>query len=59
MTDSRTLGKEWNYYKKDLQKEARQKKKEAEREKFGQSQVRNKPSFGGPSKFLGKRPRKY
>ena len=37
MTDSRTLGKEWNYYKKDLLKEARQKKKEAEREKFGQS----------------------
>ena len=47
MTDSRTLGKEWNYYKKDLQKEARQKKKEAEREKFGQSQIRKKPSFGG------------
>jgi len=35
MADTRTLGKEWGYYKKDLQKEARQKKKEAEKEKYG------------------------
>lgn len=57
--DTGTLGREWRYYKKDIEKARRVRKKQNEREASrSQPQRRdNRSSYGGQSRGFGGPPR--